>query len=72
MLCIYMTIRRAASRKLRLIAFLGGCIKPIVFFTNAVKFRTSVYSSCIVIRPGVISIVGDSVKYASGVKVQGP
>jgi hypothetical protein len=37
----------------------------IVFFTNAIKFGTSVYFSCAVIAPGVIGIIGDSMEHVA-------
>jgi|SRR5580658_1246182 hypothetical protein len=66
MLCIYEAIGRAVSWKLHLILFFSSRIVPIiVFFTNAIKFGTSIYFPCIVIAPGVIGIVGDGMEHAS-------
>src|SRR5260221_12832895 len=42
----------------------------IVFFANAIKFGTSVCFSCIFIAPGVISIIGNRMEYASGLPLK--
>jgi hypothetical protein len=40
---------------------------PIAIFslTNAIKFGTSVYFSCIIIALGVIGIIGDNMEHTS-------
>src|SRR6266581_1060834 len=63
-----MRSRRAATGNLHLILSFSSTI--VVFFTNTVKFGSSVHLPCIVIAPGVITIVGDSMEHASSLVLE--